>query len=118
MTTDQSKSGLPGGAPVAGSPERRRRGLARLVVGLVLVAALVAFVLGNSQTVSVSFVFTTTSVPLIWVLLVTAALGAVTDRLVIVVRSHQRAKRVQARAGAATGVSGGEARVRHRQRRG
>jgi uncharacterized integral membrane protein len=114
--TDQSRSGPPGAAPTVGRHEgsRSRRDLARLVVGLVLVAALVAFVLGNSQTVSVSFVFTTTSVPLIWVLLVTAALGAVTDRLVTVVRSRRRAKRSRALTGRATGVPVGTAQARRR----
>lgn len=116
MTTDQPKSELAGTVPAAAAPDRRhrRRDLTRLGVGLVLVALLVAFVLGNSQTVSVSFVFTTTSVPLIWVLLATAALGAVADRLVIVVRSRQRAKRARALAGEATGVPVGTARARRR----
>ncbi len=116
MTTDQSKSELPGTVPAATAPERRhrRRNLARLVVSLVLVALLVAFVLGNSQTVSVSFVFTTTSVPLIWVLLVTAVLGAVADRLVIVVQDRRRARRARAQAGEAPGAPVAEARGRRR----
>jgi uncharacterized integral membrane protein len=115
VTTGQAVTGLPGTAPPTGRPERgrRRRDVTRLVVGLVLVAALVAFVLGNSQAVSVSFVFTTTTVPLIWVLLVTAALGAVADRLVAYVRSRQRAKRTHA---AAVGASGA-GRARERRRR-
>ncbi|MGC8462774.1 MAG: lipopolysaccharide assembly protein LapA domain-containing protein [Acidimicrobiales bacterium] len=100
-----SDAELPGAAPVTEGPERgrRRRDLTRLVVGLVLVAALVAFVLDNSQAVSVSFVFTTTTVPLIWVLLATAALGAVADRVAMVVRSRQRAKRAHALATGANG---------------
>lgn len=59
----------------------RRRELVRLVGALILVAVLVAFVLGNSHSVKVSFVFTSRRVPLIWVLLVTAVLGALADRL-------------------------------------
>ena len=49
---------------------------------------LIAFVLGNSQTVRVSFVFFHADISLIWVLLIAAVLGALVDRLVIILRSR------------------------------
>ena len=57
------------------------------VVALVL---LIAFVLGNSQTVRVDFVFFNTNVSLIWVLLIAAVLGALVDRLVILLGQRRR----------------------------
>lgn len=56
--------------------------VARLVAVGVFVVLFVAFILGNSQTVRVSFVFFDADIPLIWVLVGTAILGAVLDRLV------------------------------------
>ena len=44
---------------------------------------LVAFVIDNSQSVKVGFVFFSSTVPLIWVLLVTAVLGILADRLLV-----------------------------------
>jgi uncharacterized integral membrane protein len=52
-------------------------------VGAGLVALLlVAFILDNRQSVRVGFVFTERDAPLIWVLIVTALLGAVIGALV------------------------------------
>jgi len=84
-----------GGAPAkapgpARRPKRSNREVARLVVtglGLVL---LIAFVLDNSQTVKVGFVFFSTQLSLIWVLLIAAALGALVDRLVIYLAQRRR----------------------------
>ncbi len=59
------------------------------VVGLVL---LVAFVLDNSQTVKVGFVFFSTQLSLIWVLLIAAVLGALVDRLVILLGQRRRSR--------------------------
>lgn len=59
----------------------QRRELVRLVGAIALVVVLVAFVVDNSRSVRVGFVFTDRSVPLIWVLIITAVLGAVADRL-------------------------------------
>jgi uncharacterized integral membrane protein len=64
--------------------------VARLVVtglGLVL---LIAFVLDNSQTVKVGFVFFNAQLSLIWVLLIAALLGALVDRLVIYLSERRR----------------------------
>ena len=61
--------------------EHRRRELIRLAGALALVLVLVAFVVDNRHSVRVGFVVTDRRVPLIFVLLVTAVLGAVLDRL-------------------------------------
>ncbi|MDA8149067.1 MAG: LapA family protein [Actinomycetota bacterium] len=70
-------------APGPGRGSRERRDVLRAVVALVLLAALVAFVLKNSEAVAVSFVLFDAHVRLIWVLLVTAIVGGVLDRLVL-----------------------------------
>jgi len=71
----------PASSPGRGS--RERRDVLRAVAVLVLLAALVAFVLKNSEEVTVSFVFFDAHVRLIWVFLVTAIVGGVLDRLVL-----------------------------------
>jgi len=73
---------------------------ARLVAAVVIVIVLVAFVVDNSEHVRVGFVFFHADVALIWVLIVTAALGALADRLV----PRLRARR--AGSGQADGGSG------------
>lgn len=60
---------------------RDGRDTARIVVAVVLVAALIAFVVDNIRSVKVGFVFTDREIPLIFVLVVTALLGAILDRL-------------------------------------
>jgi uncharacterized integral membrane protein len=65
--------------------EHRRlanRDTTRLVVAAVLVAALVAFVVDNIDSVKVGFVFTDRKIPLIFVLVATALIGAILDRFV------------------------------------
>jgi uncharacterized integral membrane protein len=52
----------------------RERG--RIVASTVIGVILVAFILDNTQSVRVGFVVTEQQAPLVWVLLVTAALGA------------------------------------------
>jgi lipopolysaccharide assembly protein A len=49
----------------------------KLWAGLVALIILVVFVVQNSQEVEVDFLFTTTSTPLIFALLIAAVLGAV-----------------------------------------
>ncbi|MGO8872353.1 MAG: lipopolysaccharide assembly protein LapA domain-containing protein [Acidimicrobiales bacterium] len=75
--------------------KRDNREIVRLVALVVGLALLVAFVVDNSNTVEVGFVFFKTQMSLIWVLLIAAFLGAVVDRLVIYLR--QRRKRNAAR---------------------
>jgi len=63
--------------------KRDTKDVVRLVVfglGLVL---LIAFVIGNSATVKVNFVFFDTRASLIWVILLSAVLGLLVDRLII-----------------------------------
>jgi uncharacterized integral membrane protein len=60
------------------------------VAGLAVIL-LIAFVLDNSQTVKVGFVFFNTQLSLIWVLLIAALLGAGADRLFILVRRRRKA---------------------------
>jgi len=70
-------------------PEKRdRRDTARLVVALVLLVLSVAFVVDNTRQVTVGFVFTDHRTRLIYVLIATAAIGAVLDRLWIRHRRH------------------------------
>jgi uncharacterized integral membrane protein len=63
----------------AAPPERRV--FARLVVLLAVVAYAVAFVLENRKQVNVHFVFVTAQVSLIWVILLSLALGVIGGRL-------------------------------------
>ena len=51
---------------------------------------LIAFVIGNSTTVKVNFVFFNTRASLIWVILLSALLGVLVDRLVIAVRRRRK----------------------------
>jgi len=50
---------------------------ARWIALIAVTAYLIAFILENGKHVSVHFVFTTTRVSLIWVVLLTLALGAI-----------------------------------------
>ena len=64
--------------------------MVRIVVAVVVLALLIGFVLDNSQTVRVGFVFFNANVSLIWVLLIAAFLGALVDRLVVILRQRQK----------------------------
>jgi uncharacterized integral membrane protein len=67
---------------MANGVERRdNRETAKLVAIIVLLVVLLAFVIDNTNEVNVGFVFTDFEVPLIFVLIVTAIIGAVIDRL-------------------------------------
>jgi uncharacterized integral membrane protein len=82
-------SGASGRSP---RPKRDRRDVNRLVVAVVALILLVAFVLDNSATVKVGFVFFSTRISLIWVLLIAAFLGALVDRLVILLGQRRKKK--------------------------
>ena len=69
---------------------RSKREIARIVVAVVALVLLVAFVVGNSKTVPVSFVFFKHHISLIWVILISAFLGALVDRLVILLRQRRK----------------------------
>jgi uncharacterized integral membrane protein len=70
---------------VSTEPEKRSWAhhdhLAKLVLIGILIALLVAFILGNSEQVRVSFVFFHSRFSLIWVLLVTNLLGFIAGYL-------------------------------------
>ena len=85
-------SGAPGAGSSGRSAEKKRetRDVVRLVAAGIGLIVLVAFVLDNSQTVKVGFVFFSTELSLIWVLLIAAVLGAVVDRLVILLRQRRK----------------------------
>ncbi|MDP9072831.1 MAG: LapA family protein [Actinomycetota bacterium] len=69
------------------SPGPGRAHLARLVVIVLVLAALLAFILGNTEKTRISFLFVHGRFSLIWVLLVTNLLGFLAGYLV-----HGRAK--------------------------
>lgn len=77
--------------------KRDRREVVRITGAVIALALLVAFVLDNSHTVRVGFVFFNANLSLIWVLLIAAFLGAAVDRLVILLR--QRRKKRSSSAG-------------------
>jgi uncharacterized integral membrane protein len=77
----------------ASEHKRSNRDLARIVVAGIGLALLVGFVLDNSETVKVGFVFFSTRISLIWALIIAAVLGAAADRLVILLRARRKARR-------------------------
>ncbi len=82
----------PNGLGGSSTKKRDTRDIVRLVVfglGLIL---LIAFVIGNSTTVKVNFVFFNTRASLIWVILLSALLGVLVDRLVIVLGRRRKSK--------------------------
>lgn len=62
-------------------PPGERRVFTRLVLLLLVVAYAVAFVLENRRQVNVHFVFATARVSLIWLILLSIALGVIVGRL-------------------------------------
>ena len=71
----------------------------RLVAAAVVLALLVAFVVENSQDVKVHFIFFHATLPLIWALLIAAALGALADRLLPRLRARQPRQPSKGQAG-------------------
>jgi uncharacterized integral membrane protein len=72
--------------------KRDPREMARLVGAAIILVYLIAFIVENSQTVEVHFVFWTAHVSLIWALVIAAVLGIALERLVIYRRRQQRQK--------------------------
>ena len=64
-----------------GRGTRDTRDTIRIVAVLILVAVLVAFVLDNTDDVEIGYVVGDSEIPLIVVLVATALLGALIDRL-------------------------------------
>ena len=84
-------TGSAGGAP----PIRQKRDVretARLVGFAVVAGLLIAFIVENSASVTIHFVFFSAHVSLIWALILAALLGALADRLV---QRRARRKRAQ-----------------------
>ena len=63
-----------------------------VVFGLGLIL-LIAFVIGNSTTVKVNFVFFDTRASLIWVILLSALLGVLVDRLALALGHRRKSKK-------------------------
>jgi uncharacterized integral membrane protein len=76
--------------PDTPTKKRENREVVRGVVAVVGLVLLIAFVLANSETVKVGFVFFHARVSLIWVLLISAFLGALVDRLVIFLMQRRK----------------------------
>lgn len=108
----------PPGAPKPTRPEaealariqrERRVRVAKALLALVVVVLLIVFVIQNSQTVKVDFVFVSVEGPLIWTIVVSALLGTILGYLVG--RPSRRARRARKpetpsrRAGDAPGPS-------------
>jgi uncharacterized integral membrane protein len=75
---------------MADEPARRERhDTSRLIGGLVVLVVLLAFVIDNTRRVTVGFVFTDHRTRLIYVLIVTALIGVVLDRLWLRSRRHR-----------------------------
>ena len=68
------------------------RDVIRLVVGGLGLVLLIAFVVGNSNDVKVNFIFANATTSLIWVILVSAVLGLLVDRLIIAVGKRRKKK--------------------------
>jgi len=70
-------------------PQKQDRNeVARIVAGVILLGLLIAFIVDNTRTVKVGFVFANKNTRMIYVLVVTAIIGAILDRLWI----HHRKK--------------------------
>ena len=66
---------------------------ARLIVLVLLIAYVIAFVLENRKTVNLHFVFATASVSLIWLILLSLALGLIGGILLAQLERRRRRRR-------------------------
>jgi len=73
--------------------KRETRDIVRLVGLAIVVILLIAFIVGNSSTVKVNFVFFDTRASLIWVIVISAVLGLLVDRLIIALGKRRRARK-------------------------
>ena len=86
---------LPDSADSSSGAKRSKgdnREIIRLVVGGIGLVLLIAFVVGNSKHVKVNFIFANATTSLIWVILVSAVLGLLVDRLIIAVGKRGKKK--------------------------
>jgi uncharacterized integral membrane protein len=77
--------------------DERRKFYATVVVLALLIAYAVAFVLENSATVTVHFVFGTARVSLIWLILLSLAVGLIGGILLVYLERRRRRRRAQKR---------------------
>ncbi|HWC37954.1 MAG TPA: LapA family protein [Acidimicrobiales bacterium] len=84
-------AGTPSGAPPPAKETRDPRDVARLVGFAIVAGLLIAFIVENSGTVTVHFIFGSAHVSLIWALILAAVLGALADRLFVWRRRRRRA---------------------------
>jgi uncharacterized integral membrane protein len=75
------------------SSTRDNRDIVRLVVLGIAVILLIAFIIGNSASVKVNFVFFDTKASLIWVIIISALLGVIVDRLAIVLNKRRKSRK-------------------------
>jgi uncharacterized integral membrane protein len=64
----------------------------------VVAGLLIAFIVENSNSINIHFVFFTARVSLIWALILAALLGALADRLVLRRKRRRAASRARAQA--------------------
>jgi uncharacterized integral membrane protein len=77
-------------SPDTPGKKRRNRDNTRIVVAVVVLVLLIAFVLDNQNTVPIGFIFFHVDLSLIWVLLIAAFLGALVDRLVMIIVQRRK----------------------------
>jgi uncharacterized integral membrane protein len=96
----------PGTAPGGPVPREKRdaRETARLVGFAIVAALLIAFIVENSNSVTIHFVFFSSRVSLIWALILAAVLGALADRLML--RRSRRRKAAKARSAGSGAAQG------------
>jgi len=80
------------GATRAKGAKGDNREIIRLVMGGLGLVLLIAFVVGNSNDVKVNFIFVNATTSLIWVVLVSAVLGVLVDRLIIAIGKRRKKK--------------------------
>jgi len=66
---------------------------ARILVLAIVIAYVIAFILENGKHVSVHFVFATTRVSIVWLILLSLALGAIGGILLAQLDRRRRARR-------------------------
>jgi uncharacterized integral membrane protein len=86
--SDEEAASSEGAEPEQPRPERRVLG--RLLILIALAAYAVAFVLENRKHVRIHFVFAKTTVSLIWLILLSLALGVIAGRLLPLYRRRRR----------------------------
>jgi uncharacterized integral membrane protein len=90
MAQAPEEVGGPSGAKRARAVMGENREIIRLIVGGVGLVLLIAFVVGNSNDVRVNFIFANATTSLIWVILVSAVLGLLVDRLIIAIGNRRK----------------------------